>query len=520
MGQSRRSFLTRIAAAGGATGVYMAMQAMGLLDDGTAHAAAPALPRASGEGTRVVILGAGLAGMSAAYELRKAGYAVTILEASYRAGGRVRTVRHGDRIVHENGDEQVCDYDDGLYFNAGAARIPGHHQVVLGYCREFGVDLEVMVNQNYNALLQSDAVNGGRPVPMRETIYGVQGQTASLLAKAVRNGGVDTPLSREDVEKLVEGLVAWGDLDADLAFRRSARLGYASAPGAGAAAAVSREAMDLKTLLDPTLWQRSLFAATGDMQATMLQAVGGMDRIPAAFEARLRDVIRLNAEVVRLTRRGGQAEIHWKDRRTGETQAIVADHCICTIPLTVLADIPNDFSPERQAVIRDARYGGGFKIAYQTPRFWEQDASIYGGLSFTDRDTFMTWYPSGGFHRPKGVLVAGYAFGEQGRRMFERSPAERDAYARATVERLHPGRSHLMEKPLSIYWAQVPFARGVTSDVARTNPSGYALICEPEGPYVFAGEHTAHTGAWMQGAILGGWRAVEQIAARRQAAAA
>lgn len=520
MTQSRRAFLTRVAAAGGVSGLYMAMQAMGLVDDGVAHAATPDLPPGSGAGVRVAILGTGLAGMSAAYELRKAGYEVTILEANDRVGGRVHTVRRGAVIRQRNRADQICDFDEGQYFNAGAARLPGHHQVTMNYCREFGIEMEALINQSFTSLLQSDGLNGGRPVQMREAAYGIQGQVASLLAKAVRNGGVDTALLAEDAEKLVEGLIGWGDLDPDLAFRRSARLGYASAPGAGAATALARETLDLQTLLNPTLWQRSTFAATGDMQATMLQPVGGMDRIPKAFAERLGDVIRLNAEATRLTRDGRGAVIHWRDKTTGQEQVLRAEHCICTIPLTVLADISNDFSAERQAVIRDARYGGGFKIAYQSPRFWETDASIYGGLSFTDRDTYMTWYPSGGFHKAKGVVVAGYAFGEQGRRMFERSAAEQDAYARGTIERLHPGRAHLMEKPMTVFWAEVPYSRGVTSDVARLNPGGYSLICEPEGPYVFAGEHTAHTGAWMQGAFLGGWRAVEQINQRRRAAAA
>lgn len=517
MPQSRRAFLTRIAAVGGVGGMYTAMRAMGLVDDGVAHAAVPELPTGSGAGIKVAIIGAGLAGMSAALELRKAGYDVTILEANDRIGGRVFTVRRGDRIRYADGREQVCRFDEGQYFNAGAARIPGHHQVTLGYCRDLGIDMEVQVNEAFSGLLQSDALNDGKPIQMREAVYGIQGQVAALLAQGVKNGGVDVPLSAEDKARLVEGLVSWGDLSEDLFFRRSARLGYVSAPGAGVSPPIGRDALDLGVLMDKLLWKQSTFAATVEMQSTMLQPVGGMDRIPKALGERLGDVIRLNAEVTRLARRGAGAEITWRDRLTGATQTMTADFCICTIPLPVLKNIPNDFSADRQAIFRDAHYGNGFKIAYQTPRFWETDAGIYGGLSFTDRDTFMTWYPSGGYHRPKGVLIAGYAFGDQARRMADRSLAEQDAYARATVERLHPGRAHLMEAPISIHWAEMPFSQGVTSDVARTNASGYALLCEPEGPYVLAGEHTAQTGAWMQGAFLAGWRAVDQIAEMNRA---
>lgn len=520
MTQSRRAFLTRIAAAGGVGGMYVAMRALGLVDDGVAHAAVPDLPAGSGAGMKVAVIGAGLAGMAAAHELRKAGYDVTVLEADDRVGGRVFTVRRGDRIRYADGREQVCRFDEGQYFNAGAARIPGHHQVTLGYCRDLGIDMEVMVNQSYGSLLQSDELNGGRPIQMREAVYGIQGQVASMLANAVQNGGVDTAMTAADRERLVEALRRWGDLDVDRLFRNSKRLGYAVAPGAGPLASTGRDALDLDVLLDERIWDRASFASVVDMQATMLQPVGGMDRISTRMAERLGDSIRLNAEVIELRRQGQGARIVWRDRLTGRTDTLTADFCICTIPLPVLKAIPNDFTAERNAVFRNAVYGNGFKIAYQSPRFWEAEANIYGGLSFTDRDTNLTWYPSGGFHQPKGVIVAGYAFGDQGRRMAARSPAEQDAYTRATIERLHPGRSQLMEHPITIHWAEMPFAQGVTSDVARNNAAGYALLCEPEGPYVFAGEHTAHVGAWMQGALLGGLRAVGQIAEMNAARAA
>ena len=520
MPQSRRAFLTRVAAAGSVGGMYLAMRALGVVDDGVAHAAVPDLPFGSGAGTKVAIIGAGLAGMSAAIELRKAGYDVTILEANDRVGGRVFTVRRGDCIRYADGREQVCRFDEGQYFNAGAARIPGHHQVTLGYCRDLGIEMEVQVNEALSGLLQSDSLNAGKPLQMREAVYGIQGQVASLLAQGVKNGGVDVPLSAEDKARLVEGLVGWGDLSEDLFFHNSTRLGYVSAPGAGVSPAVGRDALDLSVLLNSLTWKQSTFAATVDMQATMLQPVGGMDIIAKRLGEKLGGVVRLNAEVMRLSRRGSGAEITWKDRLTGRSQTLAADFCICTIPLPVLKGIPNDFSADRNAIFREAKYGNGFKIAYQTPRFWEADANIYGGLSFTDRDTFMTWYPSGGYHRPKGVLIAGYAFGDQARRMAARSLAEQDAYARETIERLHPGRAHLMEAPISIHWAEMPFSQGVTSDVARINPTGYGLLCEPDGPYVLAGEHTAQTGAWMQGAFLAGWRAVGQVAEMNRARAA
>src|SRR2546429_8479942 len=92
MGGTRRDFLRRVAQAGGYRATYLTMQAMGLL--GTAAVAEPlALETSTHHGTKVVVLGAGVAGLSAAYELGKAGYDCTVLEARDRVGGRHRTNR-------------------------------------------------------------------------------------------------------------------------------------------------------------------------------------------------------------------------------------------------------------------------------------------------------------------------------------------------------------------------------------------------------------------------------------------
>ena len=76
---------------------------------------------------RVIIVGAGLAGLCAAYELDASGHEVTALEAQTRPGGRVQTLRD--------------PFDDGLFAEAGASRIPTSHDLTLGYARIFGLPL-------------------------------------------------------------------------------------------------------------------------------------------------------------------------------------------------------------------------------------------------------------------------------------------------------------------------------------------------------------------------------------------
>ena len=178
MALTRRGFLERLGAVGGYSAVYLGMQAMGLLVE-PARASTPfALPGGSGRGRSVVILGAGIAGLVAAYELRRAGWTATVLEARDRIGGRVWTVRGGDRIVQNGREDQHCSFDRGLYFNAGAARLPTAHHTILGYAREFGVPIEVMVNSNRAARWDF----GGRIYEDRQIRNGVRGRFAAWSA--------------------------------------------------------------------------------------------------------------------------------------------------------------------------------------------------------------------------------------------------------------------------------------------------------------------------------------------------
>ena len=167
---TRRLFIERLAAVGGASLAYEGMTGLGLLE----AAQAPAFElRGDGKGTRVAIVGAGLAGMTAAYELGKLGYACTILEARPRPGGRAHTIRRGT-VSEEEGPQQICQFDQGQYFNCGAMRIAYHHTTTLAYCRELGVPVETF------ALLS-------------EAAYIYQANTPGLKGRRVRQRGACRP---------------------------------------------------------------------------------------------------------------------------------------------------------------------------------------------------------------------------------------------------------------------------------------------------------------------------------------
>jgi Monoamine oxidase len=146
---SRRHLLTLI---GKNLGAAAMMQGMGTLGfAATSTYAGPVRLDGAPKGTRVLVLGAGMAGLVAAFELRNAGYHVQVLEYNNRAGGRAWTVRGGDRYTELGGATQSCDFADGLYLNPGPWRIPYHHQGVLDYAKRLKVSLEPFIQVNYNA---------------------------------------------------------------------------------------------------------------------------------------------------------------------------------------------------------------------------------------------------------------------------------------------------------------------------------------------------------------------------------
>src|SRR5882762_7099292 len=170
MGFTRRAFIQRMAQIGGYSAAFTTMRALGLIAS-TGISTLPQLAADFGKGKKVVILGGGIAGLVAAYELRKAGFECTILEARNRPGGRSWTIRNGSKVEFTDGTVQNCDWKSGGYFNAGPARIPSIHHHMLGYCQELGVPLEVEVNASRSALMQADVLNGGKAVQERQVVY-------------------------------------------------------------------------------------------------------------------------------------------------------------------------------------------------------------------------------------------------------------------------------------------------------------------------------------------------------------
>src|SRR5260370_18687360 len=155
------------------------MTALGLINLPEAWAGPPELPQGSGRGKVVVILGAGIAGLNAGYELNRANYGCQVIELTDRAGGRNHTARRGTVLkeVNESGTttEQVCNFDEGLYLNLGPGRLPYHHRRVLHYCRELDVALEIYVMKPMANFAQGSKVSAGIPQTRGRIAKNIQG---------------------------------------------------------------------------------------------------------------------------------------------------------------------------------------------------------------------------------------------------------------------------------------------------------------------------------------------------------
>lgn len=518
-GPSRRTFLARLGQAGGASAVYHAMTAMGLLATVPAYAGPPKLAPQSGRGARVVILGAGIAGLVSALELGKAGYQVTVLEARNRPGGRVFTVRRGSQIEEIDSRQEVhWDDDPDLYLDAGAARLPQHHQGILGYARDFGVRLEVLSNENRNALLHQSKAFGGKPQQNRRVNADARGFVAELAAKAVDQARLGRPVSEEDKEKLRAFLKDFGALDKDFVYRGSARAGYLELPGGGNDAGQNHEPLDLNQLLTAGFWSQLAEAGEGPTQAaTMVRPVGGMSKIAEAIARSVSNVVTYNAEVTRLRRRGNGARVEWKDSLTGKASAVDADHVIVTIQPGLIPYLDHDFSPRVKQALAAPESSPLAKVGFQaTRRFWELDQQIYGGISWTDHSITQIWYPSQGIHSPKGILVGAYVF-RDGEDFAMLSPAARVELALQGGEVLHPQYRKYVELGVAISWRKVKYSHGATthwSEEARKTE--YPILLKPDGPYFFAGEYLSYINGWQEGALRSAHFAIEQLAAQRE----
>jgi len=504
----------RAGQAGGYGTAFVLMQSLGLLPIPKASADS-ALRLVDGHGTRVVILGGGIAGLVSAYELGKAGWSCTLLEARHRAGGRNWSVRNGTVVEFTDGTRQTCDWEPDHYLNAGPARLPSIHHTMLGYCHELGVPLEVEVNTSRSALMQSDKLNSGAPVPERRVVNDTRGHVSELLAKCLHKGALDQEITSDDRERMIAFLREYGDLNPDLLFQGTIRSGYKVAPSADLPPPTPLDPLPMHALLDADLWGGMLVEEVPEWQATMFEPIGGMDRIPAAFAGRLDPVIRYGAVVTRIRQSDSGVTVVYRDS-AGADQTVTADYCICAMPLTIARTLDADFSPQIRAILDKTKYDWGYKVAWEAPRFWEKEDNIFGGISYLQQTVGLVWYPSSRLFSPTGIVIGGY--GVENGAPFGELPsmqAKLDA-SRHAIDLLHPGHGKDLTKPIYVNWGKIPFNLGSWINEQSNTEQDLKVLQSPDRRIYFAGDHTSHIVGWQEGAALSAHRVINQLGVRIQ----
>jgi monoamine oxidase len=531
---TRRSFLDAVGRAGGAAAVYETMVAMGMVRVPEAFAGPPEIPRERGRGQRVVILGAGIAGLTAAYELHNAGYEVIILEAKERAGGRSYTVRTGYTIEENTGTKQVCKFDDDpdFYLNAGPGRLPYHHTAILHYCTLFGVPLEVYTMMTRANFFQRDGSWNSQSVPNRRIANDTRGWISELLAKSVVKGDLNAELTKKGVDKdqFLKLVSFFGDIHPDdkYDYLGSSRSGYLVEPGIDSCGKLLKP-LTLADLVKSDFWDHRFYQAEEyEWQPTLFQPVGGMDQIWRYGFLQKTPVGRFihpNQEVVHVENvtEDGKPKVKIAFRPAGGmaqvVSSITADYCISTIPLPILAKIikGNNFEQPYKNAVDGVKFAETVKVGWQTSsRFWETQDQMYGGISYTTDPITQIWYPSWSYFKQKGILTGAYNYDDNARAFGKMSPHERLVEAMKGGTKVHPDfADHVpIELGLSIAWQNVPYQLGGWADdwsCDREIPS-VLLKAEKAGRFWVAGDQVSYLSGWQEGAVRSAHHVISGIA--------
>ena len=469
------------------------------------------LQRPAGANKRVIIIGAGIAGLCSAYELEQLGYDVVILEASDSyAGGRVRTQQLGD----------------GLYGELGAMRIPANHHLTRHYVNKFGLKLRPFVQSNPDAYYYVR----GKKVRIRDeanvnALFQLTGDDATKSSFDFWNQSVLSILEslsddeRADLRRVAfttNRLRSLDRLSLEEVFRQNGMSTDAIEFFASLWAYETSLQSGITTLLREEL--EEVWINSFD------EIVGGMGELPKAFVKQLRSKPRMGCKVTRVEQSASTGKVTAFYNSGDGWDKVVGDCMICTVPLSVMGRI--EFLPGLSAgkmrASRQVIYDSSTKVLARTSRrFWETEDGIYGGGTMTDLPTGITYYPSDNatardprISKKPAVMLASYTWGQPARRLAAYSPDERHEVTLRNLSKVHPQlrEKDMVEKVVSWSWDTNPLSAGAFCWFAPGQHDAlYRDVISTEGRIFFAGEHASLTHTWIQGAIESAQRVVQEV---------
>ena len=440
----------------------------------------------------VTVIGAGLAGLSAAYDLHQAGCKVIVLEARDRVGGRVHTLRY---------------FSNGLVAEGGGEFIDASHTRMLAFAKQF--DLKLGTVGSWQREEKDWASFDGKAGPMSDAdIWGTNlhdevdrvWQALADLAQYVPDP--NQPQAAPEAERLDRQSTAdWiRALDvhplAKKDFIQHIRSEYTCEPERHSLLDLARNAAMYYTSLERKMSYRLL---------------GGNDQIAHKLAEALPDV-HLNAPVTSIRVGPDEVTVTFKQAETYLT--VHSAFAILAIPLTTARLI--EFNPAlpaaHQRMVSEVSYGAVSKVLIEyRKRFWEKRG--WNGRLVTDSPIVLTWHATGHIEDQHGILTA-YTGGDPGARLAALSDEERVGVAVAEIEKLFPGSSDLIETTGTVAWPNEPYTRASYAAFAPGQVMAHwKTLFEPAGRLFFAGEHATPIQGFMEGAVESGQRAAATILA-------
>jgi monoamine oxidase len=446
---------------------------------------------------RVIVVGAGIAGLVAAHELLRAGHDPLLLEGRSRVGGRILTLRE--------------PFAPGLHAEAGAMRLPKAHHLVMAYVERFRLPLLPFTMANPNAYY----FIGGRRYRIGEVhdeprllSFSCSGDECGLTAAQLWQR-VLTPIAATFQGRTREQ--AWDEIIAR--YDRYSTRDFLEECGWSEDAIERFGVLENQESRMNASFVELLLQEIGEEFVDMWQIEGGTDRLPHAFLPELRDRIRYGASMVALDQAPDSVTVHY--RNAAGRHQVTGDHAIVTVPFSVLrhTEVLQPFSAGKRQAIRELHYDASTKIFIQCRRrFWEEDDDIRGGGSVTDLAIRNVYYPDHGRETGRGVIIGSYTWADDAQRWASLGESERITDAVEDLAQIHPQILQEFEGGVTKAWQEDPFACGA---FALFNPGQKTLlhqhIISPEGRIHFAGEHASLNHRWIQGAIDSALRAAREV---------
>ena len=444
----------------------------------------------------IVVIGAGMAGLSAALQLIAKGHRVTVLEARTRPGGRVFTIRE--------------PFADGLYAEGGAMQVFDSHARAQRYIEELGLELDPI-----------------RPTPATSVTH-VMGKRIELKS----GERVTWPFDLNDDEKQLDSRGLWqkyvaaavqeaADAEARDPLLRSLdkydRVTFSEflrTQGASSAA-IAILAIGLPSGLGDGAHRVSALdllreAAHRAARKQSFTIRGGTDRLPKALAARLGTNIHYGTPVIRLEQHTNGVRV--VARHGAATREFTGDRIVCSVPFTVLRrlEVSPPFGREKRAAIEQLRYTSVARVFVQTrTRFWTMEG--LSGNASTDLPVMGIYERTINQPGTRGILES-YVAGANARRTTGMTGQDRLTATLRAMAKVYPRILDEYEGGASKSWDDDEWTRGA---YAWFEPGEMMTLMphveRPERRIHFAGDHASSSPGWMEGALESAERVVREI---------